>query len=236
MSQLVPDINKQVRGINSANQKIVGNNYATEKVLNDMLYQLQPMGELAVAQLGEATGQVSSIVNQLMSEDANLSEEDAYAYAQRLFNMQYRGDSVLQNGSVREQMEYINVLDKGQNIYDPTQYADVMGTQMETTLGLSKLAPGFGSTLDGLLSSTVGSSIGIGSKELMAMYSSGFNEDDINKIVKNGKETGNMTKEEAEKMTKKLANGELQTKKTKQDIFMENMTNDFDVLLEKLGH
>lgn len=233
LSATIPNIDKQVRGINSANQKIVGNNYTTEKILNDMLYQVQPMGELAVEQLGKSSGQLSAITNQLMAKGFN--EEDAYQIAKEQFNMRYRGASILQNGTVREQMQLINVLDKGQNINDLSQSADIAGTQLESDLSLANILPKMGeSTIGNVLATAGGDNLGFNGTRLMSTQNLTYKE--IETIVKKANDVGALTDEEAEKMAKKLANGDLQTKKTKQDIAMENITNDLDTIIEDLGY
>lgn len=198
-----------------------------------MLYQVQPMGELAVEQLGKSSGQLSAITNQLMAKGFN--EEDAYQIAKEQFNMRYRGASILQNGTTREQMQIINVIENGQNINDLSQSADIAGTQLKSDLRLANILPKMGeSTIGNVLATAGGDDLGFNGTQLMSTQNLTF--EDIEKIVTKANEVGQLTDEEAEKMTRKLANGELQTKKTKQDIFMENITNDLNTIIEDMGY
>lgn len=231
MVSIQPDLQKNIRGINKANQEIAGNNYATADLLDEIIYNMQPMADVAIKELAEGSTQVTAMINSLMKE--GWSKEAATNQATKLFEQQYRGYDLLSNGSLEDSYNMVQLMTSGINIYDPKQFADTIGSNIKGSQYLANFAPGFNSTNNGVLSGAVANSLGMDTRLMMTYQNYGIK--DIEGLVAKVKEGSEEVGEYGNEQTDLFTNGAFQTEEEKQTIYLENLSNDLATLKESLG-
>lgn len=229
-SRLDGNFVKQIRGINLYNQEIAGNNYNTEKLLQQIIDEVQPMSDEALQNLTKGSAEMTAIINKLtpiMGADA------ATQYATQLFKSQKYSDQIMRSGTINEKMGIISSLQKGINIYDPAHYNDFIGAVIDNQLAFMGGAPGYGSTLGGLQTNIFGSAFGIdfGQRSgIKNLQSKGLTGAQLVALT-----DGSLT----DFSTRALANfasDQNQTAKTLQEVYMENIATYVAAIYEQIGY
>ena len=221
---------KQIRGINQANLDIAGNNYLTQELLQTIIDEVQPMSDEALQNLAQGSAEVTSMINKMVA--SGWSEDAAKSYATQLFKSQKYGDQVMRSGSVSEKYSMISAIEQGVNIYDPTQFNDFMGVAVNTDQMLASAMPGYNTTLNGVITNTGGTALGIDYARMQG--------------AKNGKLTGtqltnlsNLTSDALNNYSSNAYNtfnsGANQTSKTRQETTLENLSTDVAIAKEYMG-
>ena len=233
-----PSLQKSIRGISSANMEIVGNNYATKEILDQVLSDLAPMSQLAKDELAMSASGASAAINTLI--EAGMTKEDAIAQYKKTYNQKYFGADLLKNGTVAEKLEMINLI---QNDIDTTDQSQ-LGKQVVSNLTSNKqLIDTFGLNFTTGTMNAITSNIGVsalfGNDPTMAKYlGEGGNLSDFNfqEVEQNFEKAYNTVKEKGDQTTDEFLKGYYQSAEEKQEIYMENMTNDFATIIEDMGH
>ena len=233
-----PSLQKSIRGISSANMEIVGNNYATKEILDQVLSDLAPMSQLAKDELAMSASGASAAINTLI--EAGMTKEDAIAQYKKTYNQKYFGADLLKNGTVAEKLEMINLI---QNDIDTTDQSQ-LGKQVVSNLTSNKqLIDTFGLNFTTGTMNAITSNIGVsalfGNDPTMAKYlGEGGNLSDYNfqEVEQNFEKAYNSVKEKGDETTEEFLKGYYQSTEEKQEIYMENMTNEVSAILEDLGY
>lgn len=230
--RLGDDFVKQIRGINKTNNELVGNNYATEKVLNSILYNTQPMADEALKNLAQGSSSVTAIINELMAK--GMSEDRAVAEAEKVFEQQYRGYDLLTEGSPFEVLSMIKQIQDTSidNINDPANWGKMIANNIDTGQFVSGLGPGYNSTLNGIQMGAIASGFGLSGQEMMTYYST-KDKIDTNELREIDKKAQDSIKENGEAVTQDFIRGLYQTPEQKRQKTLENMSNELSVLKEK---
>lgn len=127
---------KDIRGINQLNQELVGNNFATSEILNQLIDMVQPMSDEAIRNLASSSAELTAYANYLMSEEGgSLSYDQAMSTIATLKKEQSYGSTMLTSGSPYERMQMINLLEKGINPHNSAQF----GEAIKSNLGVQQL-------------------------------------------------------------------------------------------------
>lgn len=224
---------KDIRGINEYNMQVAGNSYQTQELMQEIIDQVQPMSDEALENLAQGSAEVTAMINKLtpiMGADA------AKSYATQLFKTQRYSDQVMRSGSLTERMSLYGAINNGINVYDPTQWNDYLGLAVDTSQMIRGWTPGYGSTLNGLVTNVVGSASG---EDYNRMWGAG------NLTAKGLTGSGiaaltDLTPEELQNLANNKTNAftgdENQTNKKLQDVTVENLANEFAFLDEWLGN
>lgn len=221
---------KQIRGINLYNQQIAGNNYTTERLLQQIIDEVQPMSDEALQNLTQGSAEMTALINKLtpvMGADA------AMQYATQLFKTQKYSDQMMRSGTINEKLGIISSLQKGINIYDPTHYNDFIGAVLDNQLTLMGGAPGYGSTMAGLQTNIMGSAFGIDYGQRMGIknvQSKGLTGAQLVALT-DGSLSGYTNTALAN-----FASDQNQTAKNMQEIYMENMSTYVAAIYEQIGY
>lgn len=237
LAEAQPDLQKNIRGINSVNQEIAGNNYITEDLLNQIIYDLQPMSELATNDLAMSASGASATINSLMEQNPQMTEDQAIALYKELYNQQYRGADILKGGSTTEKLAYIQNLTSGVNIYDSADVPEAIGNIVgakQFTANLSGLT--YDSSYSGLLLSTLGNAVGQSGEDMMTYNKENMDPDSIVKAVNDGNKAQEKLSESAQKEYEKFEKGLYQTEAEKQEIYMENLSNELVGISTEIGY
>lgn len=230
-----PDLQKNIRGINKINQEIAGNNYATEKILNNILTDLAPVSEVATGDLAMNAADASSAINTIMGE-YGMSEDQAISYYKQWYKQKYQGATVLDNGSVADKFAYINNLKNGVNLNSVSATVEA-NVKSDQTIG-QLFGTSYDTNEDSLKSSYVDQAIYGGDTSKSIYYSAsgkGYNQD-FSDISKNGQNAVKGLTDATNTVYKALTSGSYQTTKDKQETYMENMTNDVAKIYSKMGY
>lgn len=234
-----PSLMKNIRGINAINQDIAQNNYDTKDLLNQVLYDLQPMSDLATQDLAMSATGATTFINQAMAskEDGGLglTKENAEQLWKDIYEQQYRGADVLEGGNLTQQLGYIsNIIDPEANLYTSEGMVKGMKNQLDAYGYSANLGTGYDSTMSGLIQSKVNNSTGVSGSMAMQLYGTdyeGLSEKFYNKSI----DALSKVEEYGEKETDNFAKGEYLTEEQQQTIYLENLATDLATLKEFLG-
>ena len=233
-SKLNGDFFKQVRGIGIANQEIAGGNYATQDLLNTIIDQVQPMSDEALENLAQGSSEVTAMINKMVAS-GTMDYDTAKSYATQVFKTQRYSDQIMSSGSTAEKMSLINSMNAGLNYYNPEDWNDIIGQQMDVDRTISSWTNGYGSTMSGIMTNKVGSAMGVDYGRMNA----GLNMTNAGVTGSQLAQETNLTAEELEQYINQaeesFANDENQTAEQIQNNIAENLSNELAVLNEKLG-
>ena len=228
-----PDLQKNIRGINATNLEIAGNNYITKQLLDKIIYDMQPMTAVAENDLAMSASGASATINSIMEANPQMTEEQAIALYQELYKQQYRGADILTGGSVSEKLAYYRNLDT--NIYASENVPEAIGNIAQTKMDIAKLSGAtYNSTGGGLTQSIVGNALGMSGEDMMTYHY--MTQDSLNKAINDGNTAQTKYKQKADKETQNFIKGLYQTTEEKQEIYMENLTNEVNFISQSLGH
>ena len=231
--QVQPELQKNIRGINATNQEIAGNNYITEKLLDQIIYDMQPMSTLAENDLAMSASGASATINSIMEANPQMTKDQAIQLYKDLYKQQYRGADILKGGSLYEKMSYVKNMDT--NIYASENIPEAIGNIALTKSYLSKISGAdYSSTMGGTIQSTVGNAVGMSGEDMMT-YSQ-MSNDSILKAIDNGNKSQQQLDKAATKEEQKFTEGLYQTEAEKQEKYMENLANELSVIETNLGH
>lgn len=235
-----PELQKNIRGINRLNSDIVGNNYITQDLLQNILDDLQPIADSATMDLAmEASGATAFLNSAMKSVDdggLGLDESTAKSLWTQLYKQRYYGSEILRSGSVSEKYAYTNIL--AQDEYDLFNSADtpeILGMNLGSVGSLANIGPGYKSNQSGLQQSILNDAWGI--NPALSAYT---DRDDLAQRIDEFVEAGNAAQESMEKYanlaTQDFTSDKNQTQTTLQDITLENFMNELAVGKQGLGH
>lgn len=221
---------KQIRGINLYNQEIAGNNYTTEKLLQEIIDKVQPMSDEALKNLTQGSAEMTAIINKLtpiMGADA------ALAYATQLFKSQEYSDQMMRSGTISEKLGIITAMQKGINFYDPSHYNDAIGAFVDVDGMLMSHAPGYNSTLGGLQTNLIRNAYGVS-------YGHAWGAQNLRSKGLTGAELVAMTDGSLSSYSNRafstFASDQNQTAKTLQEVYMENIATYVAAIYEQIGY
>lgn len=219
-----PNLIKQVRGIGLTTQDISGSSIVANKYLQDMIDSLSPMGALAEQELGLQFAQMTG-------EYENLR---AQGYSDALIGKLYSGAATMYNdpmaalnsGNLDLVMATANMIESGGDFRNA---ADVASAYNKSADFVSNLTP------EGRLSSLYA---GVTNTYLDVQGKTEMNERnaDLNAAEEAGRQTAAQTEATGNKAAQDLANDMNQTNQKLQELTMENISNEFAVLQEFMGH
>lgn len=230
-----PELQKNIRGINRLNTELVGNNYATQELVQSILDDLQPISDSALNDLAMSASGATSFINSMMA--SGMDKATAESLWKEYYKQQSYGAEILRSGSLSERMSLTNAMDNGINIYSSADTGYALGNIASTRAMISGWGTGYGNTVYGVTQSALNSAAGIDPRFAMWQYS---HQGSTNSIINNAIATSNRAMQEIDKYgnlaAQEFADGKNQTNKKMQDIYVENMANEFAFFNEWLGN
>lgn len=225
---------KQIRGINLATQDISGSTLMNEEVLKSMLDAMAPITDNAIQNLAKESTEMSNLMNYLVDE-VGMTKDQAMSYATQVYKQQNYGHQIMSSGSTYERVAYNNNLLSGINVYtDPT--SAVINNVVSGSNLWGGMAPGYGDTYSGLITSTIADAIGVDASTMASLVKA--NQAGVTREGLSAKSL--MSDEEFEnyknKATEELANGDYQTNTERQEITTENAMTALATSKEWMGH
>lgn len=228
-----PNLQKNIRGITEANQEIVGNNYITSDLVQQILDDLQPISDNAMNDIAMETAGATTFINSIMSS-MGVDETTAKSIWTEKVKQQKYGGQIMSSGTTAEKYALINTLESGYNVYDAEDTPEILGEIMTSQKELNDIGPGYTNTMNGIIQSRVNSATGV--NENMSGYLQG---DDVYEKIQQAVEDGNLAMENleeyAEDATNRLAEGETQTAEEKQTIALQNIMTNVAAIYERMG-
>lgn len=230
-----PELQKNIRGINRLNTDLVGNNYATKDLLQNILDDLQPIADSALNDLAMSAAGATTFINSMM--ESGMDEATAKSLWTEYYKQQQYGAQILRSGTTNEKMALVNANVNGINIMDSEDTPEALANIARTRLTTSNYGPGYGSTMDAIVQSSVNGSVGTDPRFAMWAYGKGNKAFDIiNQAENNGNEAIELYKQYGENATNDFANDKNQTNKKLQEITVENLMNELSVINDWLGN
>lgn len=230
-----PELQKNIRGINRLNTDLVGNNYATKDLLQNILDDLQPIADSALNDLAMSAAGATTFINSMM--DSGMDEATAKSLWTEYYKQQQYGAQILRSGTTNEKMSLVNATVNGINVMDSEDTPEALANIARTRLTTSNYGPGYGSTMDAIVQSSVNGSVGTDPRFAMWAYGKGNKAFDIiNQAEANGNEAIELYKQYGENATNDFANDKNQTQEKLQNITVENLMNELAVVNEWLGN
>lgn len=230
-----PELQKNIRGINRLNTDLVGNNYATKDLLQNILDDLQPIADSALNDLAMSAAGATTFINSMM--DSGMDEATAKSLWTEYYKQQQYGAQILRSGTTNEKMSLVNATVNGINVMDSEDTPEALANIARTRLTTSNYGPGYGSTMDAIVQSSVNGSVGTDPRFAMWAYGKGNKAFDIiNQAEANGNEAIELYKQYGENATNDFANDKNQTQEQLQNITVENLMNELAVINEWLGN
>lgn len=225
---------KQIRGINLATQDISGSTLMNEEVLKSMLDAMAPITDNAIQNLAKESTEMSNLMNYLVDE-VGMTKDQAMSYTTQVYKQQNYGHQIMSSGSTYEKVAYNNNLMSGINVYtDPT--SAVINNVVSGSNLWGGMAPGYGDTYSGLITSTIADAIGVDASTMASLVKA--NQAGVTREGLSAKSL--MSDEEFEKYknkaTEELANGNYQTNTERQEITTENAMTALATSKEWMGH
>lgn len=226
---------KDIRGINQANLDIAGNNYLTQDLLQQIIDEVQPMSDEALQNLTEGSAEFTAMINKLTPI---IGEDAAKSYATNLFKARNYGDQIMSSGSVSEKYDLISAMQEGINIENPEDWADYVANSVNNTQMWGNIAPGYDSTLNSIISNSLGSTVGKSSSDLRAaitLTQSGQTGTSILKSIDEQLSNNGGLDSYSNNANNDFKSGKNQTLKQKQDTSIENIATDVAGIRESIG-
>ena len=150
---------RDIRGINLANNELVGNNYMTQDILNKLVSQVQPLSDWALETLAQGAEELTAYANKLVAE-GKLSEDQVNAFINTTYKAQRYGYDMLKNGSTFEKMWTANSIINNKNPNNMTQMNDYTAIGTGLAQMMSSWTPGFeNSQINSIISGAMGKSL-----------------------------------------------------------------------------
>ena len=223
---------QDIRGINQSNLELVGNNYATEKILNQMIDLVQPLSDEAIKNLALGSTEVTTMINDLM-QNYGYSENAAIEAATNAFKMQEYSDQMIRSGSTYEKMNITSAMQHPElNLYNPADLNNFIGMNLENASLLMQGA-NYNSTSEGLLANIRRNAFGISYNTAQAItQNEGTN---WSNVAKKHDTTQEVIEEAASKALSDFSKGKYQTATEKQLIAIENLATPLAEIEEQIG-
>ena len=223
---------KNIRGINEYSMQTAENSYLTGDLMQEIIDQVQPMSDEALQNLTQGSAEFVALINKLTPQ---MGEKAAKEYATQIYKMQNYSDQVARNGTVFEKDWLFQTMNSPYNLYNPLDWNNIAGIGVDTSQTYTSWLPGYTSTTNGLVTNVGVHSLGLTTEQAMGAYnltSKGMTGSGI------ASET-DMTPEEWERyvadVTGKFENNQNQTKRTLQETWLENASNELTAIREQLG-
>lgn len=230
-----PELQKNIRGINRLNTDLVGNNYATKDLLQNILDDLQPIADSALNDLAMSASGATTFINSMM--ESGMDEATAKSLWTEYYKQQQYGAQILRSGTTNEKMSLVNATVNGINIMDSEDTPEALANIARTRLTTSNYGPGYGSTMDAIVQSSVNGSVGTDPRFAMWAYSKGNKAlESINEAEANGNRAIELHRLYGKMVGDDYANDTNQTNKKLQEITVENLMNELSVINDWLGH
>ena len=225
---------KQIRGINLATQDISGSTLMNEEVLKSMLDAMAPITDNAIQNLAKESTEMSNLMNYLVDE-VGMTKDQAMSYATQVYKQQNYGHQIMSSGSTYEKVAYNNNLMSGINVYtDPT--SAVINNIVSGSNLWGGMAPGYGDTYSGLITSTIADAIGVDFSTMASLVKA--NQAGVTRegLAANSLMSDEEFENYKNKATEELANGDYQTNTERQEITTENAMTALATSKEWMGH
>lgn len=225
---------KQIRGINLATQDISGSTLMNEEVLKSMLDAMAPITDNAIQNLAKESTEMSNLMNYLVDE-VGMTRDQAMSYATQVYKQQNYGHQIMSSGSTYERVAYNNNLLSGINVYtDPT--SAVINNIVSGSNLWGGMAPGYGDTYSGLITSTIADAIGVDASTMASLVKA--NQAGVTRegLAANSLMSDEEFENYKNKATEELANGNYQTNTERQEITTENAMTALATSKEWMGH
>ena len=225
---------KQIRGINLATQDISGSTLMNEEVLKSMLDAMAPITDNAIQNLAKESTEMSNLMNYLVDK-VGMTRDQAMSYATQVYKQQNYGHQIMSSGSTYEKVAYNNNLLSGTNVYtDPT--SAVINNIVSGSNLWGGMAPGYGDTYSGLITSTIADAIGVDFSTMASLVKA--NQAGVTRegLAANSLMSDEEFENYKNKATEELANGNYQTNTERQEITTENAMTALATSKEWMGH
>lgn len=230
---------KDIRGINKANLDIAGNNYVTEKLLNNIISEVQPMSDVAEQELVKGSEELSGYLNTLMAstEDggAGLSYDQAMSIVTQINKARTQGYDMLTNGSTSDKMFITELMQNNVDLEDISQWNDAASIYTGIGQTLTSWGPGYsGGMTNAVVQGSLNNSLGLDYSS-----SSAFQKMTDAGITPYDKLSTDLTDEQVSQYAKEayedFNNDENQTQKDLQTTTVENIATNVAIIQERLG-
>lgn len=225
-----PQLMKQVRGIGLLNQELVGSNVIANKYLQDMITNLSPISRFSSQQLGLQYAKSTNMYEKL--REKGISDYSIGQFYGSVENTINDAGAALTSGNLDQVLAVSNLLTSGGDLSD---VSEVTASLLNSANFVSNLTGEYGKGKFGtLFQGDLGVQKSFSAKAAYELANSGIDmasltnealsitEEDLNNVAKNA--------------TNDFSNDINQTNKKLQELTMENISNEFAVLQEFMGH
>lgn len=226
LAQLQSGFLKELRGIGTSTMQILDSNVVATNYLNEMIDKLSPVARLATQDLGrqfaKSTGTYEALRKQGMT-DYEISQ-----YMGSVEAMYNDPLSKLKNGNIDQKVAIANGIANGIDFKD---FSQLNSTFLNSYNMWEQVSAGMQGNMSPIYGGMLG--LSIGPQATTGMIENGYNYTDANRI---GKIIADNINNASEKATNSFAQGKNQTNSQIQEITMENLSNEFATLKERMGH
>ena len=226
LAQLQSGFLKELRGIGTSTMQILDSNVVATNYLNEMIDKLSPVARLATQDLGrqfaKSTGTYEALRKQGMT-DYEISQ-----YMGSVEAMYNDPLSKLKNGNIDQKVAIANGIANGIDFKD---FSQLNSTFLNSYNMWEQVSAGMQGNMSPIYGGMLG--LSIGPQATTGMIENGYNYTDANRI---GKIIADNVNNASEKATNSYAQGKNQTNSQIQEITMENLSNEFATLKERMGH
>ena len=150
---------RDIRGINLANNELVGNNYMTQEILQKMIDFIEPMSDAALQQLAQSSEEMTLYANKLAAQ--GLSQDQITQLVNTTFKARNYGYNMLANGSTYEKMIMANSMINNINPNNPNQLNDFTAMVAGNNQFWASMSPGYNTATNSVISSAIGNAVGL---------------------------------------------------------------------------
>ncbi len=224
---------RDIRGINLANNELVGNNYMTQDILNKMVDFMEPMSDAALQQLAQSSEEMTLYANKLAAQ--GLSPDQVNQIINTTFKARNYGYNMLASGSTYEKMIMTDSIVNNINPNNPTQLNDFAAMVAGNNQFWASTLPGYNTALNSVTSSAIGNSVGLdyaGLQTGLKLNEKGI----IPGSVQNTNLSDNQVKQYASTAYEEFAlKDKNQTNKQLQNVTLGNFMTELAVVKEWMG-
>ena len=231
------DFTRNIRGITKSVQDTAGSSRFTVENLNEMITQLEPMSLNAKDDLlSKNVAGLSSFMDSLL-QSGQYSTKDIQSLKNNIYDMMYNPENVLMNGNPSLNLAYQKLSEQGITAAnDPLMAAKIIAEEQYKLYKNTAGDNSIGSMSDAVAANIIGGSLLGNSTYGFTAGKSNNGLSVINNALNAGSEAKRLMEQNGINVTNTLANEGYDTNKSRQEITMENLTNEYSAIKETLGY
>lgn len=231
------DFTRNIRGITKSVQDTAGSSRFTVENLNEMITQLEPMSLNAKDDLlSKNVAGLSSFMDSLL-QSRQYSTKDIQSLKNNIYDMMYNPENVLMNGNPSLNLAYQKLSEQGITAAnDPLMAAKIIAEEQYKLYKNTAGDNSIGSMSDAVAANIIGGSLLGNSTYGFTAGKSNNGLSVINNALNAGSEAKRLMEQNGINVTNTLANEGYDTNKSRQEITMENLTNEYSAIKETLGY